>query len=73
MEFLLFGLVNCGQFCDRGIVIHPFGGIGGNKREPAPLGKVTGHFAYGVPTVERDRPQPFSAIVIDTTFGKGDR
>lgn len=39
---------------DRAIVIHSFGGIGGKKAEPAPLGVVTGHFAYGMATVIRD-------------------
>ncbi|MEG4504576.1 abortive infection protein [Microcoleus sp. F6_B4] len=40
---------------DTGIVIHSFGGIGGKKGEPAPLGIVTGHFALGVAKVVRDR------------------
>jgi predicted Abi (CAAX) family protease len=40
---------------DTGIVIHSFGGIGGKKGEPAPLGIVTGHFAFGVAKVVRDR------------------
>ncbi|MEG3860734.1 abortive infection protein [Microcoleus sp. herbarium12] len=40
---------------DTGIVIHSFGGIGGKKREAAPLGIVTGHFAFGVAKVVRDR------------------
>ncbi|MEG4800881.1 abortive infection protein [Microcoleus sp. ARI1-B5] len=40
---------------DIGIVIHSFGGIGGKKGEPAPLGIVTGHFAFGVAKVVRDR------------------
>ncbi len=38
---------------DRAIVLHIFGGIGGRKAEPAPLGLVTGHFAYGVARVVR--------------------
>ena len=40
---------------DIGIVIHCFGGIGGKKGERAPLGIVTGHFAFGVAKVVRDR------------------
>ena len=40
---------------DIGIVIHSFGGIGGKKGEPTPLGIVTGHFAFGVAKVVRDR------------------
>ncbi|HEY9665823.1 MAG TPA: hypothetical protein V6C91_03415 [Coleofasciculaceae cyanobacterium] len=39
---------------DRAIVLHTFGGIGGKKAEPAPLGMVTGHFAYGLAQVIRD-------------------
>jgi predicted Abi (CAAX) family protease len=40
---------------DTGIVIHCFGGIGGKGGEPAPLRIVTGHFAFGVAKVVRDR------------------
>ncbi|MEG4311154.1 abortive infection protein [Microcoleus sp. AT10_D2] len=40
---------------DIGIVIHSFGGIGGKKGEGPPLGIVTGHFAFGVAKVVRDR------------------
>jgi predicted Abi (CAAX) family protease len=40
---------------DRAIAIHTFGGIGGKKAEPAPMGMVTGHFAYGIARVVRDR------------------
>ncbi|WP_293122312.1 abortive infection protein [Moorena sp. SIO4G3] len=40
---------------DRGIVIHLFGGIGGNKKdERAIFNMVTGHFAYGIAHVVRD-------------------
>lgn len=39
---------------DRAIVLHTFGGIGGKKAEPAPLGIVTGHFAYGLARVVRE-------------------
>ncbi|MCC3535137.1 MAG: abortive infection protein [Microcoleus sp. PH2017_25_DOB_D_A] len=40
---------------DIGIVIHCFGGIGGKGGEPTPLRIVTGHFAFGVAKVVRDR------------------
>ena len=40
---------------DRAIVIHLYGGIGGDKKdERGFLGLVTGHFAYGVASVVRD-------------------
>lgn len=39
---------------DRAIVLHTFGGIGGKKAELAPLGVVTGHFAYGLARVVRE-------------------
>ena len=41
---------------DRALLIHSFGGIGGNKAEPNPIfGTITGHFAYGLAEVGRDR------------------
>jgi predicted Abi (CAAX) family protease len=40
---------------DQALVIHTFGGIGGNQAEPTLFGVVTGHFAYGVARVVRDR------------------
>nr|WP_242040718.1 abortive infection protein [Coleofasciculus sp. FACHB-1120] len=40
---------------DRAIVLHTYGGIGGKNPETEPLGVVTGHFAYGIATVVRDR------------------
>lgn len=40
---------------DTGIVIHCFGGIGGKKGEKFALGIVTGHFAFGIAKVVRDR------------------
>lgn len=46
---------SCWQEGDIGIVIHCFGGIGGKKAESAPLGIVTGHFAFGIAKVVRDR------------------
>jgi predicted Abi (CAAX) family protease len=39
---------------DYGLIIHLFGGIGGNKGESFTLGTVTGHFAYGWAQVVRD-------------------
>ncbi len=39
---------------DRAVVLHTFGGIGGKKAEPAPLGVVTGHSVYGLAQVVRD-------------------
>ncbi len=39
---------------DQAIVLHSFGGIGGKKAESAPLGVVTGHFAYGLARVVRE-------------------
>ncbi|MBD3880679.1 CPBP family intramembrane metalloprotease [Phormidium tenue FACHB-886] len=41
---------------DRALLVHLFGGIGGNKAEQNPIpGTVTGHFAYGLAEVVRDR------------------
>jgi predicted Abi (CAAX) family protease len=40
---------------DRALVLHVYGGIGGQKREPAAATPLFfGHFAYGVATVVRD-------------------
>ncbi|MBD2112958.1 MULTISPECIES: CPBP family glutamic-type intramembrane protease [Cyanophyceae] len=39
---------------DYGLVIHLFGGIGGEKAESAPVGTITGHFAYGLAQVVRE-------------------
>ncbi|MGF1537653.1 MAG: CAAX protease, partial [Elainellaceae cyanobacterium] len=40
---------------DRALVLHVYGGIGGEKREPAAATPIFfGHFAYGVATVVRD-------------------
>jgi predicted Abi (CAAX) family protease len=36
------------------LVIHLFGGIGGNKAESTTLATVTGHFAYGIAQIVRD-------------------
>ena len=45
------------QAGDYALVIHAFGGIGGEKGEGAPGGTVTGHFAFGVAQVA---PDPFT-------------
>ncbi len=39
---------------DKSLIIHTFGGIGGQKGESALLGTVTGHFSYGIAEVIRD-------------------
>ncbi|MEM9267249.1 MAG: CPBP family intramembrane glutamate endopeptidase, partial [Cyanobacteria bacterium P01_F01_bin.13] len=40
---------------DQGLVLHIFGGIGGEQAEtPNVIGTVTGHFSYGIATVVRD-------------------
>jgi predicted Abi (CAAX) family protease len=40
---------------DRALVMHIYGGIGGEKAEAtAPFGIVTGHFAYGIARIVRD-------------------
>ncbi len=40
---------------DRALVMHLFGGRGGERGEGSALGTVTGPFAYGLATVIRDR------------------
>jgi predicted Abi (CAAX) family protease len=41
---------------ERALVIHTFGGIGGKTGDkPGVFATVTGHFAYGIATVNRDR------------------
>ncbi|NEQ32621.1 MAG: CPBP family intramembrane metalloprotease [Leptolyngbya sp. SIO4C5] len=43
------------QVGDRALVVHLFGGIGGEQGETPPIvGTVTGHFAYGTAEVVRD-------------------
>lgn len=39
---------------DYALVIHLFGGIGGENQEFTPAGTVTGHFAYGLARVVRE-------------------
>jgi predicted Abi (CAAX) family protease len=39
---------------DYALAIHLFGGIGGENKEFAPLGTVTGHFSYGLARVVRE-------------------
>jgi predicted Abi (CAAX) family protease len=41
---------------ERALVIHTFGGIGGETGDkPGSIATVTGHFAYGIATVGRDK------------------
>ena len=41
---------------DQGLVLHIFGGIGGEQAEQTPvIGTVSGHFAYGIANIVRDR------------------
>ena len=39
---------------DRLLLLHTYGGIGGNKREFAPLGIFFGHFSFGLARVVRE-------------------
>ena len=40
---------------DQALLVHIYGGIGGNKKEPAARGPIYfGHFAYGIATVVRE-------------------
>ena len=39
---------------DYALLVHLFGGIGGENSEFAPLGTVTGHFSYGLTRVTRE-------------------
>ncbi|MGI0487431.1 type II CAAX prenyl endopeptidase Rce1 family protein [Pantanalinema rosaneae CENA516] len=39
---------------DRALVMHLFGGRGGERGEPVAMGTVTGHFSYGLATIVRD-------------------
>jgi predicted Abi (CAAX) family protease len=49
------GAIDAWKEGDRALVIHTYGGIGGQKQEPAAGGPVFfGHFAYGLATVARD-------------------
>ena len=47
-------LINSYQEGDRLLVLHTYGGIGGKKREFAPLGIFFGHFAFGLARVVRE-------------------
>ena len=47
-------LVNSYKEGDRLLVLHTYGGIGGNKQEFAPLGIFFGHFAFGLARVVRE-------------------
>jgi predicted Abi (CAAX) family protease len=39
---------------DYALLIHLFGGIGGENKELTPAGTVTGHFAYGLARVVKE-------------------
>jgi predicted Abi (CAAX) family protease len=47
-------LISSYQEGDRLLVLHTYGGIGGNKREFAPLGLFFGHFSFGLARVVRE-------------------
>ena len=47
-------LIESYQEGDRLLVLHTYGGIGGNKKEFAPLGIFFGHFAFGLARVVRE-------------------
>ena len=47
-------LINDYQEGDRLLLLHSYGGIGGNKREFAPLGIFFGHFSFGLARVVRE-------------------
>ncbi len=42
------------SYASRALVIHLFGGIGGQQGDTITLGTVTGHFAYGIAKIIRD-------------------
>jgi len=47
--------INYWQEGDRALVLHVYGGIGGQKKEPAAMaGPYFGHFAFGIAQVVRD-------------------
>ena len=47
-------LIDSYQEGDRLLVLHTYGGIGGDKQEFAPLGIFFGHFAFGLARVVRE-------------------
>ena len=47
-------LINSFSAGDRLLLLHTYGGIGGNRREFAPLGIFFGHFAFGLARVIRE-------------------
>ncbi|NDJ17989.1 CAAX protease [Myxacorys almedinensis] len=50
-----FGAIDEWKVGDRALLLHVYGGIGGNKKEPAAATPIFfGHFAYGVATVIHD-------------------
>lgn len=59
------------QIGDRALVMHLFGGIGGQKAETPPVfGTVSGHFAYGIAEVRRDEftQEPRLEVVYDQVY-----
>lgn len=59
------------QIGDRALVMHLFGGIGGDQAETPPVfGTVSGHFAYGVAEVRRDpfTQEPRLDVVYDQVY-----
>jgi len=47
-------LINSFKEGDRLLLLHTYGGIGGNKKETAPLGIFFGHFSFGLARVVRE-------------------
>ena len=59
------------QIGDRALVMHLFGGIGGDQAETPPVvGTVSGHFAYGVAEVRRNpfTQEPQLEVVYDQVY-----
>ncbi|MGP1385215.1 MAG: CPBP family glutamic-type intramembrane protease [Thainema sp.] len=59
------------QIGDRALVMHLFGGIGGQNAETPPVfGTVSGHFAYGVAEMRRDpfTQEPRLEVVYDQVY-----
>lgn len=48
------GAISRWQEGDRALMMHLYGGIGGNKAEFASMGIYFGHFAFGIAQVKRD-------------------
>lgn len=59
------------QIGDRALVMHLFGGIGGeNAEDPPVVGTISGHFAYGVAEVRRDEftQEPRLEVIYDQVY-----